>query len=57
MFALDRVKWDINVGEIRNLILVQVAFTAVRNPFRLKEVIDLFYDGPFKRSALGAAQC
>ena len=57
VLALNRVKWDINVGEVRNLILIQVALAAEINPLEFKKIINFFYDGSFKGSTLGAAQC
>ena len=57
MLAFNRVKWDINVGEVRGLVLIQVALAAEVNALELKKNINFFYDGPFKGSTLGAAQC
>jgi len=57
VLALNRVKRDVNVSEVRGLILIQVALAAEINTLELKKNINFFYDGPFKCSALGAAQC
>jgi hypothetical protein len=57
MLAFNRVEWDVDVGEVRGLVLIQVALAAEVNALELKKNINFFHDGPFKGSTLGAAQC